>query len=180
MPRDRQDQLKANYQKLRNAGFSAKEATRYRGASPENIARAIKSKSLPRPSPLARAARTGQKPPKKEVEQYKSYISQWKKDQKIILGVAPREIQKGHIKYSKADHPLIQNYLSNYTYLVAYQVKNADGSIEWKYMTLTSHTPKYKYQLWEEMDDILEGSSSKYDGTVIRSSYGLVAAYTRE
>ena len=44
---DRQERARANYEALKAAGFSPKEAARYRYSSPEKIAKAIREKALP-------------------------------------------------------------------------------------------------------------------------------------
>ena len=44
---DRQERARANYEALKAAGFSAKEAARYRYSSPDKIAQAIKDRALP-------------------------------------------------------------------------------------------------------------------------------------
>jgi hypothetical protein len=44
---DRQARARANYEALKAAGFSAKEAARFRYSSPEKIAKAIREKALP-------------------------------------------------------------------------------------------------------------------------------------
>lgn len=62
-PAQRQARAKSNYHKLKAAGFTAKEAERYRYSTDENIAAAIQAKNLPAKNAKKRGAQ-------KKVESY--------------------------------------------------------------------------------------------------------------
>jgi hypothetical protein len=67
MAKDRNITLRENYNRLRAAGFSSAEATRYRGASEELIQAAINAKQLPE----LREEKTGARKTKVKEKEYK-------------------------------------------------------------------------------------------------------------
>lgn len=163
---DRNERLRRNYKRLRDAGFSSAEASRLRGASEDKIRQAIRTRTMPPKDPYRQAA--GRKKGRRSA----------KVD---IIGKPPTDIIKGHIKYEKSGTGDIPHYLSRYTYKIAYQVRHPNGSLEWKYITFTSHTKKYKYELWEELESLMSDRtiSKKYDSQFVSGSAVLVGAYTR-
>lgn len=182
--KDRNIELRQNYSKLRAAGFSSKEATRLRGASPEKINTTIERKVLPPVDPYRQAAGAGKKKETVKpdiVKKYKEKIQTWVKAKEKKLPPGYDEI-KGKIIYQDAkSHPVVK-YLSNYTYVVAYQVKHKTGELEWKTLTFTSEKPLFKYELFKEMEkEIFSNPSNlgRYDSSIIRSSYTLIGAYQK-
>ena len=182
--KDRNISLRANYEKLRAAGFSSKDATRLRGASPEKLNAIIDRKVLPPVDPVKQAAGKGLKKETVKPEQVKKYqdkIRTWTKARERKLPPGYEEL-KGPIKYENAtNHPVIK-YLSNYSYVVAYQVKHQTGETEWKTLTFTSERKLYKYELYQEIDNEIFSNPAnlgRYNSQVIRSSYTLVGAYEK-
>lgn len=184
---DRNERLRRNYKRLRDAGFSSAEASRLRGASEEKIRQAIKTRTMPMKDPYRQAAGKGQTAdtiPRRvlEIWEREQRRKKGRRPSKVdIIGTPPTNIIKGHIKYEKSGTGDIPHYLSRYTYKIAYQVRHPNGSLEWKYITFTSHTKKYKYELWEELERLMSDRtiSKKYDSQFVSGSAVLVGAYTR-
>lgn len=182
---ERNKRLRENYKKLRAAGFSSAEATRYRNAKPEHIEAVIRARKLPPKDPFRSAYGAGRKKETVKPEQAKKYQEEIKtffkpkKDKDLPEGFV--EI-KGRIVYQDAkSHPLVK-YLSNYTYVIAYQVKHKDGTKEWKAITFTSPKKMTKAELWDSIENEIfndPAKRSRYDSTVIRSSYTLIGAYEK-
>lgn len=178
-----------NYRRLREAGFSAKEADRVKGSSSEYINKVVKNKKLPPVNPIKQAA-SFRKPsstiPAKTLEKYarelKKHQRAVKAKPKIILGIAP-EPMKGRITYQPVS-AMTYDYQSRYSYLMAFQVRHPDGvTYEWKYVTLVSYDPKTKEQLKEEVKEYVfadKQNQSKYDSTPLVSTIVLVEAYKRD
>ena len=57
---DRNERLRRNYKRLREAGFSSAEASRLRCASEEKIRQAIETRTMPMKDPYRQAAGKGQ------------------------------------------------------------------------------------------------------------------------
>ena len=173
-----------NYKKLRAAGFSPREANRWKGSSAAEINRAVKNRQLPPVNPVKQAASKGKKKETINRKTARSYSSEYKKwVQKAdhnIIGIPPRTM-KGRITYESVN-PLTFNYQSNYSYVMAFQVKHPDGSREWKYITLVSSTPKTKKELDMELrQDIIANydNMTRYESTPLVSTITLVQAFRR-
>lgn len=182
--KDRNISLRANYEKLRAAGFTSKDATRLRGASPDKINAAIERKTLPPVDPFRQAAGAGKKKEtvkREQIRRYEREIKTWTKAKEKHLPPGYTELT-GPIVYENAtNHPVIK-YLSNYSYVVAYQVKHMTGETEWKTLTFTSERKLYKYELYQEIDNEIFSNPEnlgRYNSQVIRSSYTLVGAYEK-
>lgn len=178
---NRKDLLRENYKKLRDAGFSAKDATRMRGGSKEYLERAINIRQAPPINPYKQAARTGKKVTKKQIQKYESAKKRFIKEaQYPIIGIPPTKTIEGIITYEPASKAKL-DYLSKYTYIFAYKVKHRDGLREWKYITVTSEYRYSKEMLLDDLRKIFNENDnlSKYQAKVIFSSIVLVSAYKK-
>lgn len=154
MPK-RDRKLKENYRRLREAGFSATEAARYRGASQAKIAKAIEQKRLPDIDIVKQAARIRPKP---EVRKY----------------------HKGKIKdtdYKTVKKPETYGYLSKYTYVMSYVVVDKEGAAETKYITITSNDKMTKKELRQKAHEIITKMETSYKNRGVQGSIELVEAY---
>lgn len=167
MAKNRQDKLRENYRRLRDAGFSSAEATRFRGASEDKIKQAIQTRSLPEKETRAYQARAGYR---------REYA------QREALGITP-QIQKGRIQYQTENHVFLDPKLSTkYNYVMAYQVRHPNGQKEWKYLTVASDNKLTKKDIINKMIDEYfsrQENMSKYASRPLAGSIGLVAAYAR-
>lgn len=185
--------MKENYARLRKAGFTAAEATRFRNASEEKIRIAIKTGKLPEKDPLKAAAgagRTKETVSQKEIEQYKKSIEKWLGEVKPKPKRGVPDLPDGWYKVPEkngrlihenaANHPLVQ-YISNNTYVVAYCVKHRDGTKEWKVMTFTHDRELTKAQLLDMVErEFILPNTGRYDSKVMKSSYTIIGAYEKQ
>lgn len=181
---DRNIRLRENYQKLVNAGFSSKDATRLRGAGAAKLNAALTRGVLPPVDPVKQAAGAGKTKETVKPEIIKTFtkkLKEWTKAAKKELPPGMQEIP-GKIVYQEAGKNDIYKYLSKYTYQVAYQVKHKDGSKEWKVINLTSPKKLYKYQIREEViNDIFNNPKNliRYDSVPVIGSITLIGAYEK-
>ena len=133
----------AQYRALRDAGFSSKDATRLKGASPEKVQEAIRSKQMPEKvqskvtmGPTAPEHSKGYRPPKKKTT----------KDHHA------RGIEYIDVR----DHE--KDYLSRYSWVVSYRYKRSD---ELQYITITSRDDMYGYEVLAEAREVLEVNANK-------------------
>ncbi len=142
----------AQYRALRDAGFSSKEATRLKGASPAKVQEAIRSKQLPEKvpekitmGPTAPKHSKGYRPPKE---------------------VKPKERQhhsRGIEYIDVKDHE--KAYLSRYSWVVSYRHKRSDVL---NYITITSSRDMYGYEVLAEANAILSANQEgKYNTRMI-------------
>lgn len=136
---------KAQYKALREAGFSALDATRLKGASPEKVAEAIRSGALPEKvvakitmgSTAPPTSKGYKPPPPPKPEGHKA------------RGVEYRNV---------ADYE--KKYLDKYSFIVSYRYK---GSDELQYITITSPTNMYKYEILAvARETLMENYTGKY------------------
>jgi hypothetical protein len=186
------ERMKQNYHRLREAGFTSAEATRFRNASQEKIRVAIKTGKLPEKDPVRTAAGFGRKKETvsdQEIKQYQKAVEKWLGEvkPKPRRGVPPLPEgwykvpeQKGEfIHENAANHPLMQ-YISNYTYVVAYVVKHKDGTKEWRVMTFTHDRKLTKAELLEMVErEFILPNTGRYDSKVMKSSYTVIGAYEK-
>lgn len=136
----------AQYKALRDAGFSSKDATRLKGASPEKVREAIRTKQMPEKvthkitmGPTAPKSSKGYRPP-----------TEPKQRQPHARGVEYKDVR---------DHE--KAYLSRYSWVVSYRHKRSD---EKHFITITSSRDMYGYQVLAEAVTILEANGdNKYN-----------------
>ena len=117
---DRNERLRRNYKRLRDAGFSSAEASRLRSAS-EEIRQAIKTRTMPMKDPYRQAAGKGQTADTTPPGAGNMGKGTAKEEGAAALQGGhnwnpPTNIIKGHIKYEKSGTGDIPHYLSRYTY----------------------------------------------------------------
>lgn len=159
-PGDRNIRLRANYERLKQAGFTSAEARRFRGASEEKIRAAIARKTLP--------------------EKSLHHVMARKDTAREPLGIPPQTIQKGRIQYDRENHIFLTEYSARYNYVVAYQVRNPDGSKEWKYLTVATDNKLTKKELMRKIRGDYFGNIdnlTKYVSKPLLSSIVLTHAY---
>jgi len=185
LAKDRNQQRRENYKKLREAGFSKQEADRFKGSKPDQVTAAIRVKQLPPVDPVKRAASRGQKKETIKAKDRTSYTKlrrAWEKVTRPAMGVPPQPMS-GRIQYTQVEPPLTMNYLSNYTYKMAFMVRHPDGNYEWRYITITSDEMETRRNLRniviQEVFGDLE-NQGKYDTRPLISTLTLVEAFKRE
>lgn len=142
----------AQYRALRDAGFSSKDATRLKGASPEKVQEAIRSKQLPEKvqskitmGPTAPQTSKGYRPPKEEKPKEREHHAR---------GIEYKDVR---------DHE--KAYLSRYSWVVSFRHKRSDTL---QYITITSSQDLYGYEVIAEAVSILEANAnSKYNTRAI-------------
>jgi len=189
---NRNQTRRENYKKLRAAGFTSQEADRVKGAKPGYINQVLRAGRLPPVDPVKRAA--GYKQTKASIDpgilqSYQYNLKKWQRKipklPKIpkynIIGEIPKPMV-GKIKYTVVGKETF-NYQSNYSYVMAFQVKHLDETREWKYITLVSSEPVKKKDLIIELRrDILENyeNMTKYSTIPLVSTIVLTEAYRRD
>jgi hypothetical protein len=135
----------AQYQALRDAGFSSAEANRLKGASPEKVAAAIRSGALPE-KVVSKITQGYNAPPTSKG--YKEPPAP------KPTGHKARGLEYRHVE----DHE--KKYLDRYSFVVSYRYKRSDTTL---YITITSPTNMYTYEVLEAAAATLqENSTGKY------------------
>lgn len=185
---ERNARLRENRRLLIQAGFSPKEADRYKGASRENVLKAIREGRIPEPKAAARKAgiRSGEVRREKalsrprSVKPKKPAVGSWRK-------LAPPNTwgaQKGRIMYTKAGEEGNYLYLSPYTYVVTFvtRTRDRDGNIRYerKIVALNSQRKLTKKEVFDAVIDVIindpENEALYQHSDVIISSFELVKA----
>lgn len=176
--KDRNIELKANYQRLRQAGFSSADATRLRGSGPEKINKMLATGLTPPKDPGKVYARTGQAPTAKQKKDYQKQVKTWLKIDPKNLPPEKHYIKGKITNYQEAGKAGTYQYLSAYTYVIRYKVKEKDGTETWKVISITSNEPMTKKELFKEMNEsVFPAVDSKYTSRIIRKSYKVIGAY---
>lgn len=127
--------------------------------------------------------RDEQKKPKKvEAEKYTPTKYKEKAKRKVIWQTGKPEGMKGRIVYEKVTKPAFQ---SKYTYLMGFANLNIrTEEVQWKYIHLTSNTPKTKKELKTMLREVVlenEENMDKYEEWIpIIDSITLVMAWVAE
>jgi len=172
----RQAELKVNYHKLRNAGYSPKEASRLRSASNDTIKSALRStpKQFRQAKPLSTkhsAAGGGQGT---------------RHTKKGGFQAAPPTYPpiKGRIKNS--DFQPMENapvpFDNNLAYLMSYVTVNKDGIETRHYFSILPDDKMNQKQLKDFVKEICQepGNISEYQSKLVISSIVLIGAYERD
>lgn len=166
-----QERRRENYKKLREAGYSAKEANKLKGSHEiktqylidkkqgksigtihENIKKNLQK--------LGVSQKDANKLKNIPIDQLQRIVTRATATGKRIdtKGIQrPRGIQYSPV--SEAD----KKYLSNYTYKVSYQTKDKNGNKVTKWITITSPDKMTKKAVKAEARDILSGADGSYD-----------------
>lgn len=170
----KQAELKANYTRLRESGYSPKEASRLRSASPDTIRTALNTnpRSFRQAKPLSeRHARSGGG----GGERYKKLNS---------FQPAPTldyKVHKGRIKASDYEEITPQSdrvYANEWAYKMTYIVVDKNGIETRKYFTILPDEKMNKKQLKQFVSDHCQGSSeSRYQAKIIKGSIELIGMY---
>lgn len=188
---ERNARLRENRRLLIQAGFSPKEADRYKGASRENVLKAIREGRIPEPKAAARKAgiRSGEVRREKVVRRPEKVArperaprprGTWQK-------LAPPNVygaQKGRIIYTKAGDEGNYLYLSPYTYIVTFVTKTVDkdGNVKYerKVVALTSNRKLTKKEVFDAVYDVIlsdpENQELYVNSQPILGSFELVKA----
>jgi hypothetical protein len=169
----KQAELKANYARLRDAGYSAKDASRLRSASPTTINQALHT--------TPQAFREKRPVSEKHARAGGGAGSRYKKldtHQPAALEYVPhkgRIKNSDYINMSEAD----RNYDNNLAYLMSYIAVDKYGVETRKYFTILPDEKMTLRQLrafvYKNCDD--QGKISTYQAKVKKSSIDLIAAY---
>lgn len=152
---------KENYQRLKAAGFSTKEASRLRSASQAKINTAIATGERPPVSEKHQKAARGEKTPNPSA--------------------GPYGVHKGRITerdYKDVEKGYTYMYTDRYAYLMTYVVKNKYGEKTRKYYTILSSEKRTKASLKEQViEDCESQDEGEYPEELIHSSVQLLEAY---
>lgn len=171
----KQAELKVNYNKLREAGYSPKEASRLRSASPETINNALNTnpRTFRQSKPLSeRHARAGGG----QGERYK------KKDTFKPSPPTPYKVHKGRI--TKKDYEIItpqseRVYQNTWAYKLTYLTVDKYGIEQRKYFTVLPDEKMTKKQLkdfvWENCAE--SKNVGYYQAKCVKSSIELIGIY---
>jgi hypothetical protein len=166
-----QERRRDNYKKLRDAGYSAKDANKLKGSqeiktqylidkkqgkSIGSIHENIK-KNLQKIGISAKDANQLKNVPVDQLQRIVTRVTEPGKRIDTKGYSKPRGIQYAPV--SEAD----KKYLSNYTYKVSYQTKDKNGNKETKWITITSPDKMSKKAVKAEARDILSGDGGSYD-----------------
>ena len=147
-----------NYNKLLAACFAPKEARRLRDLSAGKLNQAIQTRQTPEVSTRHRAAATREKT---------DYFGNL--------------IPTGRVKYQKVEQGLTFMYQAKYTYIVTYDVKSKEGTIEGRYIAWTSESKLTKTALLSQVKDYLYDPefATRYQSKVVKKSVSLITAYEK-
>lgn len=191
---ERNARLRENRRLLIEAGFSPKEADRYKGASRENILKAIREGRIPEPKAAARKAgiRSGEvrrekrekgvRPSEKVTPSRRA--TQPRGDWRKLAPPNTYGAQKGRIVYTKAGDEGNYLYLSPYTYIVTFVTKTVDkdGNVKYerKIVALTSSRKLTKKEVFDAVYDVIlsdpENQELYVNSQPILGSFELVKA----
>lgn len=154
-----------NYKKLKEAGFSTKEAQRFRYAEQSKVNKAIKDKKLPEKSTRHATAR-----------QSKGARQTAKKGGLLgFKGTIPQE------KIHKVEEGKTKLYERNYNYLLTFKQKTGKNQYETKNIVITSSTPMSKSAIAKEVEQRVFSNDRKKEyyspAKAIKSSLQLEALY---
>lgn len=158
----RKEEIKRNYARLRQAGFSVLDSQRLRTASDYTIEKAIA---------------TGQREPLQERYQKAGRGETYKSE-----AYTPYEYHTGRIKnsdYQDVTEGEGKMYRSAYAYLMTYEVADKKGNRERKYYTLLSDEKLTKKEIVSQMMEDIGSSDmiSEYEKTPVKNSIKLIQAY---
>lgn len=181
MSKDRNKQRTENYKRLRDAGFSVQDATRFKGSSPDKIETAIKNKRLPPINPVKQAVSYGRKKDEvseKRIKKFQEFYDWWKTGSNKPYEEY-KEI-KGRIQYEKVEEGVTYKYKSNYTYTISYEVRIKGQPNELKYVTITSDTKRSKKFLKDWVVEVIfPKNEGLYNSKPLKSSIKIVGAYEK-
>lgn len=173
----KQAELKANYARLRDAGYSPNEAARIRSSSPSTINKALSNspKSFREARPLSEKhsrAATGLGTRYQKKDTY----------QQAAVEYVPH---RGRIKasdYQEIGPGSDRNFENQWAYTMTYVTVDKDGIETRKYFTILPDEKMNKSQLKKFVYDQCNeaGKISRYEARISKSSIELVGAYHNE
>lgn len=161
----KQQELRENYKRLRDAGFSTQDAARLRSASNKTIAESILSGQRKELSERHQAAGKGQT---------------WTE---AAINNRPK-VHKGRIgpdDYKEVEKGETYMYNSRYTYLMTFKMVKQDGEYKWQYCALQSPVPMTKREMKEQIIELYDDPDQEgdYQWYLVHSSIALVQAFYR-
>lgn len=162
---DRNERLKANYHKLKAAGYSAKEASSHRGRSDKEIEKLIRNKSKD----------VNYTPKKSERHVKARQKTGWRKNAPAV----PKGITiKPWNTKAKNEQSIYRVGNRPYSYHVMYAVRDSKGNYSWKFATVGVWSKNKKEVLKTLFDTIFKKNAINYQGeTPIKESVQVLDIY---
>lgn len=182
---ERNARLRENYKALRQAGFSVKDAGRFKAATRENVRAAIAAKVLPAPGRVQQLAglASGKVRKEKASRQPKKRAKPRRESWRTQAPPNTWGSQKGRITYDEAGKEGNFLYLNKYTYIVTFVTKiTEDGQTRYerKIVSIVSDEKLSKKDVFDKVIDVIisdpVNESHYYPAQIIIGSLELVKA----